>query len=108
MTTVYHQPIGLARPKRGDLLQSAIGTKRERTWLVLSVHVLPTRWTKEAGYEAQRTRLLAARWWELDAELRMALYRSAERNGGQNLYPFYRFPAKKKARSFEEYVRGVA
>lgn len=108
MKTVYHQPVGTVRPKRGDLLQSAIGTKRERTWLVLSVHVLPTRWTEQVSEERQRTRVTAARWWQLEPSLRMALYRSAGRNGGQNLYPFYRFPAKKKARSFEEYMRGAA
>lgn len=108
MKTVYHQPVGFVRPKRGDLLQSAIGTKRERTWLVLSAHVLPTRFSDPPGYEAQRTRITAARWWEIDPPLRMALYRSAERNGGQNLHPFYRFPAKRKARSFEDYMRGAA
>lgn len=108
MKTVYHQPVGFARPKRGDLLQSAIGTKKERTWLVLSVHVLPTRFSDPPGYEAQRTKLWAERWWCLEVPTRMSLYRSAERNGGQNVLPFYRFPAKKKARTFEDYMRRTA
>lgn len=108
MKTTYHQPVNFVRPKRGDLLQSAIGTKRERTWIILSAHVLPTRFTDPPGYEAQRTLLTAARWWELEPPTRMSLYRSAERNGGQNLHPFYRFPDKKKAKTFERYMRGAA
>lgn len=39
-----------------------------------------------------------ARWWELESGLRMRLYRSAERAGGQNVHYFYRYPAKKKNR----------
>lgn len=108
MRTTYYQPRSTERPKRGDILQSAIGTKRERTWLVLHAHPLPHGAHPVTGESSRRTKLWAARWWELDAEFRMALYRSAERAGGQNLYPLYRFPVKKKARSFEEYMRSAA
>jgi hypothetical protein len=104
LRTVYHQPIGESRPKRGDLVHSNVGDRRERTVMVLAVHVLPTRWCPEMGIEAQRTRVWAARWWELEPEMRMALYRSAERNGGQLVYLFERFPPKKK-RTFEDLMR---
>lgn len=78
-----------------------IGDKRERTWLVLAVHILPTRWCEQMGITAQRTRLWAARWWHLEPDMRMALYRSAERAGGQLVHPFYRFPTKRKP-TFEQ------
>ena len=83
MKTIYHQPDNELRPKRGDLLQTNMGDRRERTFIILSVHVLPTRWCSEMGIVAQRTRLQAARWWEIEPEMRQALYRSAERAGGQ-------------------------
>jgi hypothetical protein len=102
--TIFHQPVNDSRPKRGDLLQSNIGSKRERTWLVLGVRVLPTRWCSEMGITAQRTRVWAERWWQLEPEMRMALYRSAERSGGQATYRFHRFPAKRKP-SFEQIMR---
>ncbi len=102
--TVYHQPVGDIRPKRGDLLQSNVGDRRERTFLVMGVHVLPTRWCKEMGITAQRTRLWAERWWEIEPAMRLALYRSAERAGGQQVHSFRRFPAKRKP-SFEGYMR---
>lgn len=101
MKTIYHQPENDIRPKRGDLLQTNVGDRRERTFIILSSHVLPTRWCAEMGITAQRTRLTAARWWEIEPEMRQALYRSAERAGGQEVYGFKRFPAKKK-RTFEE------
>lgn len=107
--TVYHQPVGLARPKRGDLVQTNIGSQRERTWFVLAAHILPTRpapahWSSSWGTLAQRTQLWAVRWWELEPEMRMALFRSAERAGGQITHPFQRFPPKRKP-TFERYLR---
>jgi hypothetical protein len=102
--TVYHQPPGDPRPKRGDLLQSNIGNKHERTWLVLAVHILPTRWCHEMGITAQRSRVWAERWWALEPEMRMTLFRSAERAGGQMVHPFQRFPAKRKP-TFERLMR---
>lgn len=104
MKTVYHQPVGLARPKRGDLLQSNIGDKRERTWIVLAVHVLPTRWCKEMGITAQRTRVWAERWWEIEPDVRRACYRSAERAGGQIVHGWQAFPTKRKP-TFEQHMR---
>lgn len=106
MKTVYHQALDESRPKRGDLFQSNIGKPKERTWIVLSVHILPTRWCDEMGITTQRTKVWAERWWEIEPEMRVRLFQSAERNGGQVLFPFVRFPAKKKKKpNFEEYMR---
>jgi hypothetical protein len=79
MKTTYHIPTSHHRisPKRGDLVQSNIGSKRERTWMILSVR-------------------------ELEPETRMRLFRSAERHGGQHVYDFARFPAKRKTVTFEQ------
>lgn len=104
MKTVYHQPEGEQRPKRGDLVQTNVGNKRERTFLVIGTHRLPTRWCPDMGMVAQRTRVHAERWWEIEPEMRMALYRSAERSGGQELFVFVRFPAKRKP-TFEQLMR---
>jgi len=105
MRTIYHQPVGAPRPKRGDLVQSNIGDrKRERTWIILSVHTLPTRFCDHMGITAQRTRIWAERWWEIEPELRNRLYRNAERHGGQRVHPHYRFPTKEKL-TFEEHMR---
>lgn len=77
-------------PKRGDLLQSNVGDRRARTWFVLAVHPLkPLK-------GLPRCRVWMERWWELDADLRMRLYRSAERHGGQNVIEFTRYPAKRR------------
>jgi len=121
------------RPKRGDLLHTNVGDRRERTWLILRVHHI-RKWHKSgcAFYRllADRDRredlhsfkmrvcdcglvqamfrykLWAARWWELEPEMRMKLYRSAERNGGQRLIIFEREQKKStKRREFEQYVR---
>lgn len=103
MLTAYHQPIGLDRPKRGDILQTNIGTRRERTFLILSARNLPTRWCKEMGIKAQRTKVWAERWWDLEPGTRLMLHRSSERNGGQLVHDSKRFPAKRKP-SFEQLV----
>jgi hypothetical protein len=77
-------------PKRGDLLQSNVGDRRERTWFVLTVRRLkPTK-------GVPRCRLWIERWWDVDVELRMRLYNNAVRNGGQRLVQFTRNPAKSK------------
>ena len=104
MKTAYHTPMGWERPKRGDLMQTNVGDKRERTLIVLGTHILPARFCKEMGIAAQRTRVWAERWWELEPEIRLALYRSAERSGGQTVHFFQRFPAKRKP-TFEQLMR---
>lgn len=82
-------------PKRGDLMQSNRGTPRERTWLVL----------RSVRMKSQKRRyaIFRARWWELEVEMRMRLYRSAERNGGQavwHIFPLPRAPKKKQSVNF--------
>jgi len=86
-------------PKRGDIVQTNIGDRRERTWLIL--RALPMR---PRASVLRRYRVWMARWWQLEPEMRMALFWSAARRGGQGTYHFKRFPAKKK-QSFEQYMR---
>jgi hypothetical protein len=78
-------------PKRGDLIHSAVGTKKERTWIIL--RSVPMKRTANRRYS-----ILRARWWELEMEMRIKLYRSAERNGGQIVWHTWplRAPKKKK------------
>jgi len=107
MNTTYHIPAHDEQPapKRGDIFQSNVGDRRERTWLVLAVHELPQRTCRQmGGILTRRYKVWAARWWELEPEIRVRLYRSAERAGGQNVHGFRRFPAKRKARTFEQYM----
>jgi len=77
--------------KRGDVVYSNVGDRRERTWLVLCA--LPSR-NRPKG--VPRYRVWMARWWELEPDMRMRLFRSAERNGGQNVIHFRRYPAKSR------------
>lgn len=89
-------PIGEA-PKRGDLLQSNCGDRRERTWFILRVRKIAQRTDAVLGLARARAKpvrfpvklrfeVWRARWWELEPELRLRLYRSAERAGGQVLW----------------------
>jgi hypothetical protein len=89
MAFVMNVPVGEA-PKRGDLIQTNCGDRRERTWFILHVHRINVtvrevedyrRWRDKPRYKVWR-----ARWWELEAEFRMKLYRSAERRGGQVIW----------------------
>jgi hypothetical protein len=77
-------------PKRGDLIQTNVGKPRERTWLVLS-----SRHMKRAKHP-RRFKVWMGRWWELEPEMRLRLYHSAERNGGQRVLHVWRYPAKKQ------------
>ena len=89
---------GSEPPKRGDLVQTNVGSNRERTWFVLKVRRLKDR------IGVPRCKVWMERWWDVEPELRMRLYQSAERHGGQRVIHFKRYPAKKKARSFEQYM----
>lgn len=75
-------PAGEA-PKRGDLLYTNCGDQRERTWLILRVRKIARRTDARIGTVQPRFEVWRARWWELDPEFLMKLYRSAERRGGQ-------------------------
>jgi hypothetical protein len=85
--------------KRGDILQTNVGNRRERTCLIVKVHTLKPR------VSAFRYRLDAVRWWEIEPEFRRLLFRHAERNGGQRVVLFRRYPARKKKVAFEDYMR---
>jgi hypothetical protein len=85
-------------PKRGDLLHTNVGDRRERTCMILSVRRL------KPVIGLPRFKLWAERWWQLEPEFRMRLFRSAERNGGQALIRFKRHSARKKP-SFESYMQ---
>jgi len=85
-------------PKRGDLLESNVGDKRQRTWFVLSVKALkPTK-------GVPRCKLWVERWWALEPDLRIRLWNSAERNGGQQVIQFTRYKPKKR-KTFEQLMR---
>lgn len=89
-------------PKRGDLVQSNVehcGNKRERTWFVLKAR----RMHRKDASVRDRYAVWMVRWWELEPEMRLRLFRSAERAGGQRVIEFRRYSAKRR-RSFEEYV----
>lgn len=69
-----------SRPKRGDLMQTAIGTRRERTWFIWFVR------SYRRGENPRRFKVLRVRWWEIEPETRIALWRSAELAGGQTVW----------------------
>lgn len=107
MLTTYHIPVADPHPapKRGDLLFSNLRSKNQRTWLVVGVRALKIGPCKEwGGAAARRYKIWAERWWELEPETRVALFRSAERAGGQTAHEFFRFPQKRKAINFERYL----
>lgn len=105
MKTTYHIPVEVDEGiKRGDLLRSNVGKRTERTWLILGVRRLAPKHCVEMGCITNRYKVWAERWWELEPRMRMALWRSARRAGGQVTHSFYRFPAKKRT-TFEQYIR---
>jgi hypothetical protein len=97
-------------PKRGDILQTNIGSRRrERTFLILRTHLL------KPINGVPRYSVWAERWWFMEPDMRMRLFESAERAGGQLVIPFRR-PTKtdqknkskrkkKRKLTFEEYIR---
>ena len=88
------------RPKRGDLLQTNIGDKRERTWFILRAKPLkPTK-------GVPRFKIWIERWYDIKPELRVKLFESAERHGGQAVINFRRYPTKKKRLTFEQLMGG--
>jgi hypothetical protein len=93
-------PSGLA-PKRGDIMQTNVGNRRERTCLILGVRCM----RRSSRHSLQRYNVWAERWWQMEPILRWRLYLSAERNGGQQIIHFQRYsvkPTKKRilARTF--------
>jgi hypothetical protein len=78
--------------KRGDILQTNIGDRRERTFLILRVH--RSRGTPKG---VPRYQVWAERWWQIEPDLRIKLHRSAERAGGQQVVLFQRYRTNKKS-----------
>jgi hypothetical protein len=91
-------PAGEA-PKRGDLLHTNCGTPKERTWLILRARKMARRTDAPLGTVKPRFEVWRVRWWELEPEFRMKLYRSAERAGGQFIW-------KPEPLAFENLRRG--
>jgi hypothetical protein len=89
---------GTAIPKRGDLVHTNVGKPKERTWFVLTVRRLkPTK-------GVPRAKCWLEGWRKIEPEMRLRLYRSAERNGGQRRIPTVRYPAKERM-TFEQHMR---
>jgi len=98
----FHTSMDLV-PKRGDIVQTFVGDRRERTWMVIKARRINRSQSPFPRYE-----LWTVRWWEIEPELRVRLWRSAERNGGQNVLRYKVEPLKQKPqkkRSFEEYMQ---
>jgi hypothetical protein len=91
-------------PKRGDLVHTNIGDRRERTWLVIRVRAIRRRETSLPP----RYEVWMERWWQIEPDMRMRLYGSAERAGGQRVIMFRRYPAKKRKRTFEDLMAGYS
>lgn len=107
MKTTYHFPASEAHdaPKRGDILQSNVGKRTERTWLILRVKErYPRHCPQMGGIVTIPYKIWAERWWDLEPQTRIRLWNSAERAGGQRVFFFKRFPIKKKARTFEQFM----
>ena len=56
------------------------------------------------GVMTRRYKLWCERWFSLEPETRISLWRSAERAGGQEVHYFMRFPVKRKTKTFNEYL----
>lgn len=86
-----------AHPKRGDILQTNVGDKRERTCIILHARKIARRDNiTPIGKLAARFHIWCERWWEMEPDFRMRLYLSAQRNGGQQVIFFKRYKLKKK------------
>lgn len=88
-------------PRRGDILQTNLGDRRERTFLVLKVHRL------RPMDGVPRYSVWAERWWEIEPDTRKRLFESAERSGGQHVIRFVRCTAKTEKRTFEDLLRNT-
>lgn len=84
--------------KRGDLVHTNVGDRRERTWIVIKARRMRRTRSGRPQFE-----VWMERWWKVDSDLRIALGNSAERNGGQRIVVFNR--QRKKKVTFEQYMR---
>ena len=82
-------------PRRGDIVQTTV-----RTYLVLRSR----RIRRKDQNAPPRYALWMVRWWQLEPEMRMLLYVSAERRAdGQRVFYLKWYPRKKKG--FEDYMK---
>ena len=113
-------------PKRGDLIHTNVGSKRERTCFVLRVRKVRRFHKSTCAFIVKyhtaaslalmrkvcdcgvvelvpRFKVWCERWWQIELDTRMRLYCSAERNGGQVVHHFVRYRAKHK-QSFDQHL----
>lgn len=90
-------------PKRGDIIHTNVGDRRERTCFILRTRRV-NRIVRSSRELVPRFNLWCERWWQLEPDLRMRLFRSAERSGGQQVFMFKRYPAKKKRKTIQEWL----
>lgn len=83
--------------KRGDIVETNVGDPRERTCIVLRVHR-----SRRSPKGVPRFVVWCERWWQMETELRIRLFRSAERAGGQEVIFFERYRSKPKRRILGE------
>lgn len=90
-------------PKRGDLIYTALKDRRGmRMRIVLRSRLMKRR----DSSKPPRYQLWMERWWEIEPEVRMRLWRSAcRRPGGQRVFFLDWYPRKKKAKNFESMMR---
>ena len=88
-------------PKRGDLLVSLRRGSWHRTWFVIAVKpAKPAR-------GVPRFKIHRERWWLLEPETRMRLFRYAERHGGQVVIEYTANKPKKRKQTFEQLMSAV-
>lgn len=90
-------------PKRGDLVQTNVGNRRERTWIILKARRMGRRKCKNGAISPPRHNLWMVRWWELEPETRIRLYASATRNGGQTVFHLKRYPPTRRKTKEQEF-----
>jgi hypothetical protein len=88
-------------PKRGDLIYTNCDGPKQRTWMILRVRKIARRTDAPLGTVKPRYEVWRVRWWELEPEFRIKLYRSAERHGGQDFWK-----PEPPATTFEDLRRG--
>jgi hypothetical protein len=84
-------------PKRGDLIQTNVGARKERTWFVLYA-------SRKLRAKTPRWSIWKVRWWELEPQFRQRLYQSARRNGGQTVFHCHPLKPQGRKRTFEDYM----
>ena len=87
-------------PKRGDLMQSNIGDRRERTWIIARVR----RIKRKDSNACRRFEITLYRWWTLSVKARQKLCSAQMRSlfNVQSVFELYR--TKRERQTFENYM----